>query len=60
MDSLIADTFTDVPARLTGEEQQAVKTAAFDLQMIGGRAFSHKSLVMSWMPFMDLETRRAS
>jgi len=30
---LIADTFTDSLARLTGEEQKAVKTAAFDLQM---------------------------
>jgi mRNA-degrading endonuclease RelE of RelBE toxin-antitoxin system len=29
----IADTFTDSLARLTGEEQKAVKTAAFDLQM---------------------------
>jgi hypothetical protein len=30
---LIADTFTDSLARLTGEEQKAVKTTAFDLQM---------------------------
>jgi mRNA-degrading endonuclease RelE of RelBE toxin-antitoxin system len=29
----IADTFIDSLARLTGEEQKAVKTAAFDLQM---------------------------
>lgn len=29
----IADTFTDALARLTGEEQKAVKTTAFDLQM---------------------------
>lgn len=29
----IADTFTDGLARLTGDEQKAVKTAAFDLQM---------------------------
>ena len=29
----IADTFTDSLARLTGDEQKAVKTAAFDLQM---------------------------
>jgi mRNA-degrading endonuclease RelE of RelBE toxin-antitoxin system len=29
----IADTFTDSLARLTGEEQKTVKTAAFDLQM---------------------------
>ena len=29
----IADTFTDSLAKLTGDEQRAVKTAAFDLQM---------------------------
>jgi hypothetical protein len=29
----IADTFTDSLARLTGQEQKAVKTTAFDLQM---------------------------
>ena len=28
----IADTFTDSLARLTGEEQKAAKTTAFDLQ----------------------------
>ena len=28
-----ADTFTDSLAKLTGEEQKAVKTTAFDLQM---------------------------
>ncbi len=33
MDFLIADTFTDSLARLTGDEQKAVKTAAFDLQL---------------------------
>ncbi len=33
MDFRIADTFTDSLARLTGEEQKAVKTAAFDLQL---------------------------
>lgn len=33
MDFRIADTFTDSLARLTGEEQKAVKTTAFDLQM---------------------------
>lgn len=32
-DFLIADTFTDSLARLTGEEQKAVKTTAFDLQV---------------------------
>jgi mRNA-degrading endonuclease RelE of RelBE toxin-antitoxin system len=29
----IADTFTDSLARLTGDEQKAVKTTAFDLQL---------------------------
>lgn len=33
MNFLIADTFTTSLARLTGEEQKAVKTTAFDLQM---------------------------
>jgi hypothetical protein len=29
----IADTFTDSLARLTGDEQKAVKTTAFDVQL---------------------------
>ena len=33
MDFLIAETFTDSLSRLTGEEQKAVKTTAFDLQL---------------------------
>ena len=33
MDFLIADTFTDSLARLTGDEQKSVKTTAFDLQV---------------------------
>ena len=33
MEILIADTFTASLARLTGEEQKAVKTTAFDLQL---------------------------
>ena len=33
MDFRIADTFTDSLARLTGQEQKAVKTTAFDLQL---------------------------
>lgn len=32
MDFRIADTFTDSLARLTGDEQKAVKTTAFDPQ----------------------------
>ena len=33
MDFLIADTFSDSLARLSGDEQKTVKTTAFDLQM---------------------------
>src|SRR3989442_1147 len=33
MEFRIADTFTESLARLTGEEQKAVKTTAFDLQI---------------------------
>ena len=33
MDFLIADTFTDSLAKLNGEEQKAIKTTAFDLQL---------------------------
>lgn len=33
MNFLIADTFSDSLARLTGDEQKAVKTTAFDLQL---------------------------
>ncbi len=33
MEFLIADTFSDSLARLTGQEQKAVKTTAFDLQL---------------------------
>src|SRR2546427_2017247 len=33
MEFRIADTFTDSLGRLTGEEQKAVKTTAFDLQI---------------------------
>lgn len=33
MDFLIADTFTDSLAKLTGDEQKSAKTTAFDLQM---------------------------
>jgi len=33
MDFRIADTFTDSPARLGNDEQKAVKTTAFDLQL---------------------------
>ena len=33
MNFLISDTFTDSLARLNGDEQKAVKTTAFDLQL---------------------------
>jgi hypothetical protein len=33
MEFRIADTFTDSLSRLTGEEQKAAKTTAFDLQL---------------------------
>src|SRR5947209_11614613 len=33
MEFRIADTFTDSLSRLTGEQQKAAKTAAFDLQL---------------------------
>lgn len=33
MEFRIADTFTDSPARLTGDERKAVKMTAFDLQI---------------------------
>lgn len=33
MEFLIADTFTDSLAKLTGEEKKSVKTTAFDLQL---------------------------
>ena len=33
MEFRIADTFTDSLSRLTGDEQKAVKTTAFDLQI---------------------------
>ena len=38
MEFRIADTFTDSLARLTGEEQKAVKVTAFDLQLNPARA----------------------
>jgi hypothetical protein len=37
MEFRIADAFTDSLARLTGEEQKAVKTTAFDLQLNPGK-----------------------
>jgi hypothetical protein len=37
MEFRIADTFTDSLARLSGEEQEAVKTTAFDHRREAGR-----------------------
>jgi len=45
MEFRIADTFTDSLARLTGAEQKAVKTTAFDLQL---------NLRLSALPQADL------
>ena len=44
MNFLISDTFTDSLSRLTGDEQKAVKTTAFDLQMnpVGNGMSFHK------------------
>ena len=44
VDFRIADTFTDSLAKLTGDEQKAVKTTAFDLQLnpLGHRLSFHK------------------
>jgi hypothetical protein len=36
MTFVISDTFTDILARLTGEEQNGVKTTVFDLQLFDG------------------------
>ena len=45
MEFRIADTFTDSLAKLTGDEQKAVKTTAFDLQMDpAGSGFSFHKL----------------
>ncbi|ABK18536.1 UvrD-helicase domain-containing protein [Syntrophobacter fumaroxidans] len=41
MEFRIADTFTDSLSRLTGHEQKAVKTTAFDLQMNLGKPGMH-------------------
>ena len=38
MDFRIADTFTDSLARLTGDEQETIKTTAFDLQLCESRS----------------------
>ena len=46
MTFLISETFTDSLARLTGEEQKAVKTTAFDLQ----RSTNHSLLATPHSP----------
>lgn len=40
MDFRIADTFTDSLECLTGDEQNAVKTTAFDLQLSESRSLA--------------------
>ena len=68
MDFRIADTFTDSLAKLTGEDQKAVKTTAFDLQInlaSPGMSFhkldkSEGSLLVCYVNHRDLhETRLA-
>jgi hypothetical protein len=45
MNFLISDTFTDSLARLTGDEQTAAKTTAFDLQVnVGATGMSFHKL----------------
>lgn len=51
MNFRIADTFTDSLARLTGDEQKAVKATAFDLPM---------NLVNPGMSFHQLGKSRSS
>lgn len=63
MEFRIADTFIDSLARLTGEEQKAVKTAAFDLQMNPARpSFQLERVVKSkdknfWSARINLDLR---
>ena len=60
---LIADTFTDSLARLTGDEQKAVKTTAFDLQMDpSATGFSFHKLDKAkdkhfWSPRVNVDIR---
>jgi superfamily I DNA/RNA helicase/mRNA-degrading endonuclease RelE of RelBE toxin-antitoxin system len=55
MTFLISETFTDSLTRLTGEEQKAVKTTAFDLQL----ATDHRSLATApGMSFHKLDKAR--
>ena len=46
MEFRIADTFTDSLSRLTAQEQKAVKTTAFDLQL-DARSEEHTSELQS-------------
>lgn len=53
MEFRIADTFTDSLARLTGDEQKAVKTTAFALQLNPanpGMSFHRPSRSEGWSP----------
>ena len=62
MNFRIADTFTESLARLTGEEQKAVKTAAFDLQLNPAQPSLQlhrvdKSKDRNFWPLPDLRSR---
>lgn len=47
MEFRIADTFTESLARLTNEEQKAVKMTAFDLQLDPSSPLKRRNLLMS-------------
>ena len=56
MEFLISDTFTDSLTRLTGDEQKATKTTAFDLQLgsrmpLGGAPLSADQIeqIRAWI-----------
>jgi ATP-dependent exoDNAse (exonuclease V) beta subunit len=61
--SRIADTFTDSLARLTGDEQKAAKTTAFDLQLdpsAPGLRFHKHDKTYAWAERRKLETHPAT
>jgi hypothetical protein len=48
MEFRIADTFTDSLSRLTGDEQKAAKTTAFDLQLNPGKVRQDPIMMGIW------------
>jgi len=50
MTFLLADTFTDSLAKLTGGERKVVKTTAFDLQMNPAKLFRDSSQGLAVAP----------